>query len=168
MPEIAWGKVVGPQFKNKVVGICGRLRCDPSHLTSSMAFETGETFAPNKVNKVSGATGLIQFMPAVARALGTTTADLAAMTAVDQLDYVERYFQPYKGKMSTISDVYMAILWPKAVGKPDSTVLLQSPSKAYQQNKGLDANKDGQVTKGEAAAKVVQKLTRGLDASRRG
>jgi hypothetical protein len=137
MPEIAWGKVVGSQFKNKVVGICGRLGCDPSHLTSSMAFETGETFAPDKVNKVSGATGLIQFMPAVARALGTTTADLAAMTAIDQLDYVERYFRPYKGKMSTISDVYMAILWPKAVGKPDSTVLFRSPSKAYQQNKDL-------------------------------
>jgi len=168
MPEIAWGKVVGPQFKNKVIAICGRLGCDPSHLTSSIAFETGESFAPDKINRVSGATGLIQFMPSTARSLGTTTAALAQMSAADQLDYVERYFQPYRGKMATISDVYMAILWPSAVGKPDATVLFKSPSPAYQQNKGLDANNDGQVTKAEAAAKVVQKLTKGLDASRRG
>jgi len=153
MPEIAWGKVVGPQFKNKVIAICGRLGCDPSHLTSSIAFETGESFAPDKINRVSGATGLIQFMPSTARSLGTTTAALAQMSAADQLDYVERYFQPYRGKMATISD---------------ATVLFKSPSPAYQQNKGLDANNDGQVTKAEAAAKVVQKLTKGLDASRRG
>jgi hypothetical protein len=168
MPEIAWGKVIGPQFKNKVIAICGDLGCDPSHLTSSMAFETGETFAPDKVNSVSGATGLIQFMPSTARSLGTTTAQLAQMTAIEQLDYVERYFQPYRGKMSTVSDVYMAILWPSAVGKPDAAVLFKTPSAAYNQNKGLDANKDGQVTKGEAAAKVYQKLSRGLDVSRRG
>ena len=168
MPEIAWGKVVGVPFKNKVIDICGRLGCDPSHLTSSMAFETGETFAPDKVNRVSGATGLIQFMPSTARGLGTTTAALAAMTALDQLDVVERYFQPFKGKMSTISDVYMAILFPAAIGKPEAAVLFKKPSIAYEENKGLDVNNDGQVTKGEAAAKVVQKLARGLDVSRRG
>jgi hypothetical protein len=168
MPEIAWGKTIGPAFKAKIVTISNNLGCDPSHLTSAIAFETGESFSPSIRNKASGATGLIQFMPKTAKALGTTTDALAAMTAVDQLDFVQKYLNPYKNKMNTLSDVYMTILFPAAVGKPEAFVLFKSPTKAYQQNKGLDANHDGQVTKGEAAAKVQLKLTRGLDASRRG
>lgn len=168
MPEIAWGKKVSGAFKSRVIQISDDLGCDPSHLMSAMAFETGETFSPSIRNKQSGATGLIQFMPATAKSLGTTTDDLASMSAVDQLDFVKKYLKPFKGKMSTVSDVYMTILFPKAVGKPEAFVLFKSPTKAFKQNKGLDANKDGQVTKGEAAAKVQAKLVKGLDKSLRG
>jgi hypothetical protein len=54
------------------------------------------------------------------------------------------------------------------VGKPEAKVLFASPSKAYQQNSGLDVNKDGQVTKGEAAAKVQAMLSKGLGSDYRG
>jgi hypothetical protein len=111
---------------------------------------------------------LIQFMPKTAKSLGTTIDDLAAMSAVDQLDFVEKYLRPFKKKMRTLSDVYMIILFPAAVGRPEAHVLFKRPSKAYAQNKGLDANKDGQVTKGEAAAKVQAKLVKGLGKSLRG
>jgi hypothetical protein len=158
MPDIAWGKKVSPAFKARVIKISNNLGCDPSHLMSAMAFETGETFSPSIRNKASGATGLIQFMRTTAKGLGTTTDDLAAMTAVDQLDFVEKYLKPFKGKMATVADVYMTILFPKAVGKPAAFVLFAKPSKAYEQNKGLDANKDGSVTKDEAAVKVHAKL----------
>jgi hypothetical protein len=168
MPEIAWGKKVSGAFKARVIQIASDLGCDPSHLMSAMAFETGETFSPAIRNKASGATGLIQFMPKTAKSLGTTTDDLAAMSAVGQLDFVEKYLDPFKGKMSMLSDVYMTILFPKAVGKPEAFVLFKSPSTAFEQNKGLDANKDGQVTKAEAAAKVQAKLMRGLDKAFRG
>jgi hypothetical protein len=168
MPEIAWGKKVSGAFKSKVIGISSDLGCDPSHLMSAMAFETGETFSPGIRNKASGATGLIQFVPRTAKSLGTTTDALAAMSAVDQLDFVEKYLEPFKGKMSMLSDVYMTILFPRAVGKPEAFVLFQSPSTAFKQNEGLDANKDGQVTKAEAAAKVQAKLIRGLDKAFRG
>ncbi|WP_309388338.1 hypothetical protein [Chelatococcus sambhunathii] len=107
-------------------------------------------------------------MSATAVSLGTTTAALAAMTAEDQLDYVEKYFKPYKNKLHTLSDVYMAILWPAAVGKASSYVLFKAPGATYKVNKGLDANKDGQITKSEAAAKVFAKLTKGLGAAYRG
>ncbi len=168
MPAIAWGRVIGGAFKSRVIEICDNLGCDPSHLTSAMAFETGETFSPSIRNRASGATGLIQFMPSTARSLGTTTDELAEMSAVEQLDYVAQYFRPYRGRMSTLSDVYMAILWPAAVGRPEAHVLFRRPSRQYQQNAGLDTNHDGEVTKGEAAAKVQNKLTRGLDVARRG
>jgi hypothetical protein len=168
MPEIAWGKKVSGPFKTKVLAISSNLGCDPSHLMAAMAFETGETFSPSVRNKASGATGLIQFMPSTAKALGTTTSQLASMTDVEQLDFVAKYLKPFKNKMSTVADVYMTILFPKAVGKPAAFVLFAKPSKAYAQNAGLDANKDGAVTKDEAAAKVQAKLVKGLGASLRG
>ena len=55
----------------------------------------------------------------------------------------------------------MAILWPAAVGKDNAYVLFSKPSKAYEQNMGLDSNKDGNVTKDEAAQKVQAKLEKG-------
>ena len=50
MPDIAWGKSpkITPAFKAKVLTISSNLGCDPSHLMSAMAFETGETFSPNR------------------------------------------------------------------------------------------------------------------------
>lgn len=164
MAMIAWGSKVSPAFKDKVIAICGQLGCDPSFLMAAMAFETGESFSPLVRNKVSGATGLIQFMERTAQGLGTSTAALAAMTAENQLDMVEKYFRPHRNKLRTLSDVYMAILWPAAVSRPEAHVLFTRPTKAYEQNAGLDANKDGVVTKAEAAAKVQAKLIKGMTA----
>ena len=168
MVEIAWGKKVSDGFKTKLIGIAADLGCDPSHLMAAMAFETGETFSPSVKNPGSSATGLIQFMRATAQGLGTTVEALAQMTAEDQLDYVRKYFHPYKGKMKTLSDVYMAILWPAAVGKPEAHVLFQKPSEQYERNKGLDADGDGAVTKSEAAAKVQATLAKGSTAENLG
>ncbi len=101
-----------------------------------------------------GETGLIQFMPRTAIGLGTTTDALANMTAVEQLDYVEKYFQPYYRRTKTLSDMYMAILMPKYIGYDDQAILFNDPSKAYTQNRGLDLNRDGRITKAEATHRV--------------
>lgn len=163
VPTLAWGSKVSEGFRRRVVEIADGLGCDPNHLMAAMAFETGETFSPSVRNAAgSGATGLIQFMPATATLLGTTTAELAAMTAEAQLDYVEKYFRPYRRRLRSLEDVYMSILWPAAIGKPNDHVLFRSPTKAYAQNRGLDRDGDGVVTKAEAAAKVSAKLTKGL------
>jgi len=166
--EIAWGKNVSAAFKAKVIAISSGLGCDPNYLMAAMAFETGASFSPSIRNPRSGATGLIQFLRSTAIGLGTTVEDLARMTAVDQLDYVQKYLNPFRGRMRSLSDVYMAILFPAAVGKPDSFVLFAAPSTAYQQNAGLDVNHDDQVTKGEAASKVQGRLDEGLSATNRG
>lgn len=131
---------------------------------SCMAFESAETFSPSIKNAAgSGANGLIQFMPATARGLGTTVETLALMTAEQQLEYVREYFWPYRGRLTSLSSVYMAILWPKAVGQADSAVLWtrEDAPITYKQNAGLDANKDGAITVGEAADKVRAKYERG-------
>jgi peptidoglycan hydrolase-like protein with peptidoglycan-binding domain len=166
--SLAWGAKVSNEFRTKVRNIARELNCDPNHLMAAMAFETGETFSPSIRNPYSGATGLIQFISSTAQKLGTTTAALAAMTAERQLDYVHRYMQPYTNRLRSVEDVYMAILWPKAIGQPNSTVLMSRYSNdasnrlAYEQNAPLDANRDGNITKAEAAEPVRQRLTKGL------
>jgi hypothetical protein len=160
---IAWGARVSAAFKAKLIQIARNIGVDPNFLISAIAFETGETFSPS-IKNASGATGLIQFTPVTAIELGTTTDDLAAMSAVDQMDYVEKYFDPYKNRLETIEDVYMAILWPAAIGKANSFVLFGKPSAQYDRNSGLDTDKDGNVTKEEAAAIVQAKLRKGRGA----
>lgn len=164
---LAWGAKVTARFRDKVREISKRIGCDPSDLMACMAWESGRSFSPAKANMAgSGAIGLIQFMPDTARQLGTTTAALSHMTAEDQLDWVERYFKPYKGKLDTLADLYMAILWPAAVGKPMEHVLWGKKSRptTYRQNAGLDANRDSLITKAECAAKLYAMKAEGLQA----
>lgn len=161
-PQIAFGAKVTPAFKSKVITIAKNLNIDPDYLMACMAFETGETFSPSVKNQAgSGAVGLIQFMPDTAQKLGTTTNALAKMSAVEQLDYVERYFRGFHRRITSVEDVYMAILWPAAIGRPNAVVLFRQPSIAYAQNQGLDSNGDGMVTKAEAAAPVIRELAKG-------
>lgn len=167
MSEIAWGAKVSPEFMARMYKMRDKFGWDNqrvSRLMGCMAFESGGTFSPSIKNAAgSGATGLIQFMPDTAVGLGTTTTQLAKMTAVQQLDYVEKYFKPYAKRCHTLSDMYLAILLPKYVGKPEDSVLF-SGGISYRQNSGLDANKDGKVTKAEAAAKVEKMWQKGLKA----
>lgn len=161
-PAMAWGRRVSTDFKRKLVALAARIGVQVDYLMAAMAFETGARFTPDVQNPKTRATGLIQFMPATAKALGTSIDALAAMTAEAQLDYVEKYFAPYKGKLANLGDVYMAILWPRGVGKADDFVLFADGDAAYKSNRGLDLNQDGKVTRHEAAAKVQAMLDRGL------
>lgn len=168
---IAWGAHVSPTFKERVWWIADTLRLNPDDLMACMAWESGESFSPSVRNAAgSGATGLIQFMPSTAVGLGTSTAKLAAMTAEDQLNYVYKYFKPYAGRLNNLGDIYMAILWPKAVGKPDSYVLWEKGKQptTFRQNAGLDINKDQKITRKECLEKIEGKLTKGLLPNNRG
>ncbi|WP_244596896.1 lytic transglycosylase domain-containing protein [Escherichia coli] len=167
LAKIAWGAKVSREFKLKVIEVCERLEINPDYLMSCMAFETGETFSPSVRNPNGSATGLIQFMSNTARALGTTINELASMTSVEQMDYVEKYFKPYTGKIKTIEDVYMVIFCPRAVGKPNSYILYNE-GRSYDDNKGLDLNKDNAITKYEAGFKVREKLKLGMKDGYRG
>ncbi len=162
---IAWGAHVSPVFRERVWWIADTLSLNPDDLMACMAWESGESFSPSKKNMAgSAATGLIQFMPSTAVALGTSTAKLAAMTAEDQLNYVYKYFRPYAGRLRNLGDIYMAILWPKGVGQDDSYVLWDKGKQptTFRQNSGLDINKDGKVTRAECLSKILGKLTKGL------
>jgi Transglycosylase SLT domain. len=157
--RVAWGAKVSGAFKVKVLSIARALLINPDFLMSAMAFETGETFSPSVKNAAgSGAVGLIQFMPSTAKSLGTTTDALSQLTAEAQLDFVQKYFQPKQGRLLSIEDTYMAILYPAAIGQPPDHPLFSKGTTVYSQNAGLDQNKDGTITVQEAAAAVRRKF----------
>jgi hypothetical protein len=103
-------------------------------------------------------------MPSTAKALGTSITNLSKLSPEDQLRWVYEYFKPYAGRLHNLGDVYMAILWPKAVGQPDSYVLFDRTKTpiAFRQNAGLDVDNNGAVTRAECLVKVNQKLAKGM------
>lgn len=150
-------------FGAKVDKVAANLGIEGENLLKVMRFETAGTLDSAAKNKAgSGATGLIQFMPATAKALtGADTKEAAikimeSMTPTEQLDYVEKYLKPFKGKIKSLDDLYMAVLYPKAIGKDSEYALFKKGTTAYWQNRGLDINKDGVITKAEATSKVVE------------
>lgn len=137
-------------FVNAVNYYSELLDIQPDWLVGVMWFES--KLNPAAVNPVSGATGLIQFMPATAKALGTTTEALKHMNAYEQMTYVYQYLKPYTGRMRSLVDVYFAVFFPKAIGASRNTVLQTSKLKAStiaKQNPIFDTNKDMAITVGE-------------------
>ena len=156
--DIDVSAIQDPDFNKKLEKIASQLGVRSSDLIAVMKQESG--VKPTAVNKQSGATGLIQFMPKTAAALGTTTADLLKMSAVEQLDYVYKYFKMVGLKPgSDLQTIYMAVFMPAAMNKGPDHVLGQRGAagfsgKVYDQNSGLDRNKDGVITVADASQSV--------------
>ena len=129
------------EFTEKVNSISNELGIKADWLMFVMWFES--KLNPQAVNSISGATGLIQFMPSTARSLGTTIDVLKHMNNVQQLDYVLAYLRPYRGKMKRWIDVYLAVFYPKAMGNPNFVI---TPDIVAKQNKVFDLNRDLDIT----------------------
>ena len=170
-PEVAGDE----KFMSGIADLSEKYNIPQNDILAMMDFETGGTFDPAQKNigpdgtpeTGSGATGLIQFMPKTAEGLGTSTEELSKMSRSEQLEYVDKHFETnLKGRLGDeggdISDLYMSVLFPVAVGKPDDFVLFgkgainEKFEGRYEANRGLDANNDGSITKVEAAAKVIK------------
>jgi len=122
-----------------------------------MWFETAGTMVHHIVNKISGATGLIQFMPVTVRSPGTTTGQLRQMNNVGQLDWVKRYLVSYWGRMNNWLDVYCAVFWPTVIGKPDDYVI--KSDKVARQNPALGLNKELDIHKGEIREALLKSVS---------
>jgi hypothetical protein len=156
------------EFCQKETMISQKLIVDPNHLMFLMWVETAHTLDHRIVNYQKGddkdpnarclkrATGLIQFMPATARFLGTTTCALRQMTNVEQLDYVYKHLSLFKGKYKDWLDLYCGIFWPAAVGKPDTFRI--TPDIVAKQNPLYDINKDGDIEKSEIRAALRKQV----------
>lgn len=146
-------------FERKVRLISDLLSMNPNWLMFVMNLES--SLNHRVVNKYSGATGLIQFMPNTAKSLGTTTEALRAMTNVEQLEYVYKYLSPYKDKLTSVIDLYFTIFFPLAVGKKLDFVIETSKlsaSKIAEQNPIFDRNKDGKITKAEVTESLISRI----------
>lgn len=171
--DLAWSSKVPPEFTARVTTMAAQLQLPKDGadwLMSVMAFESARTFSPT-IKNGAGAPyyGLIQFGAAAAKDIGTTLPDLLKMTQMQQLEYVYKYFKPLTGKLKTLSDLYMKILWPVGVGKSEDYVLWDKATRptTYLQNRGLDLNVDGKITKAEVSSKLAAVLVDGLKTANR-
>lgn len=154
LPGLSARESAEPGFALALQGVADRLGLDPNFIGAVMSLESG--YNPQAVNKQGGATGLIQFMPATATGLGTSAAALKAMTAIQQLPFVEKYYQAAGRAIhkDTPGDYYMATFLPAYVGKPAEFVIAERGMPIYDQNAGLDADHDGTLTVGDVWAKI--------------
>ncbi|MGD0529780.1 MAG: transglycosylase SLT domain-containing protein [Polyangiaceae bacterium] len=157
-------------FEERVAAMAQRLRMNAGDLMAVMRFESG--LRPNAVNPTSHAVGLIQLLPQHAADLlglpmtpdrnARAVAAFSGMTADQQLDYVEAYFEKVLGGRGAgnLRDAYVAVFYPAAVGHGDGYVIASEGGESafgraiYRQNAGLDVNGDGVITAGEAASRV--------------
>jgi hypothetical protein len=143
---------LGKDFILKIDSISNVLGTKSEYLLAVIHFETGGSFDPCVQNNI-GATGLIQFTKTTAKNLGTSTDKLCKMSRFEQLDYVEKYLINYKGKVSTLHDLYLAVFLPSVLGNDLGDVI---DSKYYDENKGLDIDKNGEITIAEISSITIK------------
>lgn len=135
------------QFKIDLENICHSIGIKPIWLLRVMWKES--KLNPQAKNMYQGklyAVGLIQFVSKTAKSLGYTMEQIYNMSPVQQLPLVKKYFNPYIGNLNSFEDTYFAIFLPLLIGKPNDYII---PKKYYDGNKGIDLNKNGQITKQE-------------------
>lgn len=156
---------VSTAFANKVIQVSKNLSVNPNWLMEVIKFETANTFSPSITNSM-GYVGLIQFGEQAATDLGTTTAKLKAMSAVAQLDYVEKYYKMwYKrlriSKPDSFVDMYLITFFPAAVNKSLDFVIQSSSISAAtlaKANPVFDLNKNKQITVSEIQKVMVSRI----------
>jgi Transglycosylase SLT domain len=145
-----------PQFWLELQTVAERLKTQPAWLLNVMAVES--LFDPSARNSLPGqsASGLLQFVNETASRLGTTTAAIREMGPVDQLRLVEKYFAPFRGRLNSMADVYMAVFRGFIIEGRDETVISplnnsRKEQRIYWLNEWLDLDNDRKITRGELA-----------------
>lgn len=156
MLDVAGLRSTSGSFRSALAEMALSLGLDPSYIAAVMAIETGRTFSPSIQNPFNKATGLIQFTKTTAKGLGTSLDELKSMSAVQQLEYVKKFFRPYAPRIrrDVPGDYYLAVFWPAYIGRSPDTVIAGVGDIVYTQNAGLDRNNDGLITVGDVTGTV--------------
>jgi len=140
-----------PRFWVELQAVAERLQTQPAWLLNVMASES--LFNPAARNSLPGqtASGPLQFIEATARRLGTTTDAIRRTNPVEQLRLIERYLTPFRGRLNSLADVYLAVFRGIVIEGEDGVVVIDSgrEPRIYALNKSLDLNGDGRIVKGE-------------------
>lgn len=149
-------------FKATLVDMGRRLHMNPSWILAVMFHESRLNPAARNF-RGSGATGLIQFMGPALKDLnkrlqtGYYLSDIRRMDALAQLTLVEAYYEMVQeryGQINNFPDAYLAVLFPKAIGKSPEYILFSKPGRRYAQNAGLDLNQDGHITVSDISGRL--------------
>lgn len=168
-PDAVWSVAAntGPSgdlsdaFVAGVRDVATDLGCAPLDLLGVMMSESDVD--PSAQNPLGGATGLIQFMPAILSGLGWVDGQdaFARLAAEDQLPYVQKFFAPYaRHGLTSPGRLYQATFLPGtlAAGQGPGTVLAAAGgphTQAYTANRGLDVDGDGAITIGDLDARIA-------------
>ena len=150
-------------FLNRVKEIAQKLNCDYKDLLALMNSESGI-----KTDNWNGSTavGLIQFTDASVAELNNkyglnfTKEKIARMSPMEQLDLVEKYLTIAKSynfapnERLSAGDLYAITFLP---GRAGQDILCRRGEKFYSQNKGLDLNNDGVISKQDLENKLAKK-----------
>lgn len=159
MPILFQNKV-DTNFIAKAYEVSQKLNIPLNWLMGVIELETAGTFSPSIQNSM-GYVGLIQFGKQAAERVGTTQNELGQMSAVEQLDYVYLYYKIYKSKLKSYVDLYIATLFPAALGKSNDYVLQTSRLSAERIAKAnplFDINNDNKITVGEIEKKLLVRI----------
>lgn len=139
------------EFQDELVAQAAEADLDPDKMGIVIGPESGGR--ADAVNSKSGATGIIQFMPSVAKSLGTSPEKLRQMTPAQQLPYAIKYLKD-KGITadSPPEDYVMAVAAPAFIGAPPGTVVYKKGSKAWQDNPAWRPADGGDITNDSIAA----------------
>ncbi|GGI87268.1 transglycosylase SLT domain-containing protein [Deinococcus wulumuqiensis] len=132
-----------------LTGVAERLGIDPQALLA-VAFKES-ALNPAAVNKASGASGLIQFLPSTARGLGTTAEAVRRMSPTEQAPYIERYLREAGVRPGASLEQVYAAVFAGSASKTGRVLYTTADGRAYSDNKGLDLDGDGKITSMEAA-----------------
>ncbi|RVU91713.1 hypothetical protein EH230_01680 [Flavobacterium columnare] len=160
--QFYWSDKLTCDQRKKVLDVCKELwgeknkKEKASQLMSIIYIETNKTFSPSADNGI-GFSGLIQFNDRAAKGVGTTRAELKKMTFIKQMDYVKKYLEKRKDELNTLTDLYLLVMKPSAVGngnKPDYVIFDESisvpdgdGSKTSKEQRIININREPWVTK---------------------
>jgi len=125
----------------------------PEYLFKVIYFESRGKH--NAQNPKSSAYGLIQIMNETIKSKSFKRKDVRNMNRFEQVRLiVDPYFKPYNNQIKSLTDCYLTVFYPYAIGKSQSFVLgsqvsIKRAHKIASDNTGFDTNSDGILTKQE-------------------
>lgn len=157
LPRVRGIEKAPPGALRAIVEVSNDLGWNPDWLASIIAFESG--FDPKAVNKHSGASGAIQFMPSTAKNLGYTIEQIRAMSLEEQIRKPTwQYLKGFKG-IKNLEDAYLTVFYPKAIGQPADKIVGRKDGQGfelavYKQNAGFDKSNKGTITKSDITSTI--------------
>ena len=139
-----------PEFNSVLESLSKKSGINKDWVNRLIHIESGGD--PSAHNPHGSASGIVQMIDATAKAMGTSAEELRHMTASEQLPFAFKYWNQYKDKIKQPSDLYIANMYPAALGKSDDYAIgtdQQSRAKLAKLNPAIDVDKDQQITVGE-------------------
>lgn len=162
---------VDQTFLRALAAMVDRHGWDIDGIAGVISHESGFNASAHSPIPGQTATGLIQFIESTAHSLGTTTAALRTMSPLQQLPYVERFFQRTLRQIPQAPESYILATYGRAdlVNAPDDLAIDHSSSddpaeaERYRVNSALDATGKGWISVGDLRASLRRVLAQAGD-----